>query len=492
MPTLHPQEQERLRVLHALELLNTAPEPEFDTVVAIAKQLLDCRTAFLSLVDANRQWFKATCGSDACETGRDVSFCTHAVAADAPLVIPDTHEDGRFANNPLVTGPPHIRFYAGVPLRARDRVDGPLLPVGTLCVTDDRPHRATDQFDLLIKLACVVEALFESRRASREGLRLALDRHDALVVADRSRRQLAQAERMANVGSWRLDLATSFVAWSDQTYAIHGLSPCDGEALGAALDYYPPVDRARLTAAVAACAERGVPYDLELDFIDAHGLRRRIRAIGEPEVQGGERVAIIGVVQDITERHRHEQDMRASLATDELTRIGNRRAFNGALDAAIDPALASEEPMAVALIDLDHFKAVNDQLGHPTGDEVLRAAATTLSSAVYLGDAVVARLGGDEFALMLRGPVAAAGLVEAVERLLADLVQVVPGSAGALTVSATIGVSRLNPGLRTRSALLKAADQALYRAKKHRRGTAAILGAAMPIAPRVGTVAAAA
>ena len=492
MSILHPQEQERLRVLHALALLDTAPEPEFDTAVAIAKQLLDCKTAFLSLVDADRQWFKATSGSDVCETGRDVSFCTHAVAADAPLVVPDTLADARFADNPLVTGSPHIRFYAGVPLRARARVDGPLLPVGTLCVTDDRPHRATDQFDLLVKLACVVEALFESRRASREGLRLALDRHDALVVADRSRRQLAQAERMANVGSWRLDLATSYVAWSDQTYAIHGLSPCDGEALGAALDFYPPADRARLTAAVAACAERGVAYDLELDFVEAHGLRRRVRAIGEPEMQGGERVAIIGVVQDVTERHRREQEMRASLATDELTRIGNRRAFNQALDDSIGPALAAGEPMAVALIDLDHFKAVNDQLGHPAGDEVLRAAATTLSGAAYLGDAVAARLGGDEFALLLRGPVAAEGLVDAVERLLADLVQVVPGPVDALTVSATIGVSRLNPGLPTRSALLKAADQALYRAKKHRRGTAAIAGVARSIAARSGTIAAAA
>ena len=493
MPILHPQEEERLRVLRALELLDTSPEPEFDTVAAVAKRLFDCPMGFLSLVDAERQWIKAQCESDLCEASREVSFCSHAVAADAALVVRDALLDPRFVHNPMVLGPPFVRFYAGVPVRARACADGPLLPVGAVCVVDDRPREETaDQLEQLAGLARVVEALFEARRMSREGLRLALERHDALVEADRNRRQLAQAERIAGVGSWRLDLATSHVDWSDQTYALHGLSPGGGETLDHALEFYPPADRARLMTAVAACAEHGTPYDLELDCTDAQGISRRLRAMGEPDVLHEMRVALIGVVQDISERHRHELELRRLLNTDELTRICNRRAFNRRLDEALDQAMASGEPLAVALLDLDRFKQVNDLLGHPAGDETLRTTATALRQATYLDDYMPARLGGDEFALVLRGPAAAERLADGIQRLLADLVQIVPTPSGPITVSATIGVARLHDGVEGRSALLKLADQALYRAKKHRRGSAAIAGSPRHLSARPGPVAAAA
>lgn len=478
-------ENERLAVLRALALLDTAPEPEYDTIVQGARELLACKSAFISLVDADRQWFKARCDLDVCETARDISFCTHAIAQQQTMVIADAQADARFADNPLVVGSPFIRFYAGVPLFARASADSARLPVGTLCVIDDVPHRPTSAaIAMLERMGSVIEALFELRRVSRESLSMALERHDTLVACERVRRQLAQAERMANIGSWRLDLATEQVRWSDQTYAIHALPRSDGTDLSRALDFYPPADRAVIAAAVADCAEHGRGYDLELDFIDAAGAPRRLRAIGEAEIEQGRAVAIIGVVQDITARHRLEQQLRERAATDELTGLTSRRAFNERLDAAIEEARATGKPLAVALLDLDHFKQVNDRLGHAAGDDVLRRAAAVLRGADFLGAHLAARLGGDEFVLLLRGRTAEAELDGALAELLGAMRQQVSAGADAIAVSATVGASRLDPGGGSRTALLKAADRALYRAKQTLRGTGAIDGSERLIVAR--------
>ncbi len=130
-PEIPADEGQRLEDLRELRILDTSPEERFDRLTRIAKKLLDVPIALVSLVDENRQWFKSRVGLDACETPRDVSFCGHAILGNEIFVIEDTHLDLRFADNPLVTGPPHIRFYAGVPLRY---MSGSKL--GTLCVID--------------------------------------------------------------------------------------------------------------------------------------------------------------------------------------------------------------------------------------------------------------------------------------------------------------------------------------------------------------------
>jgi len=128
-------EQERLALLHALLLLDTPPEQRLDKIVEFASTEFEVPICLISLVDANRQWFKARVGLAVCETGRDISFCAHALGSDAVLVIPDALQDPRFHDNPLVTGAPHIRFYAGAPLILRDG-----LAIGTLCLIDTRPR----------------------------------------------------------------------------------------------------------------------------------------------------------------------------------------------------------------------------------------------------------------------------------------------------------------------------------------------------------------
>lgn len=470
-------ENARLEALRALELLDTPPEAEFDAIVAGAQHLFGCKMAYVSLIDAERQWFKARCGIDVTETARDISFCDRAIAADGMLVIADAANDERFAANPFVLGPPFIRFYAGVPLRVRGHESDVKLPIGTLCVADDRPHDPSpDKLDMLKGMAQVIEAMLEIRRLGRESLRLALERQNALDEMARTQRLLQHAERMARIGSWRLELATGHVHWSDQTYAIHGLEPGVEERLTATLHFYPKEDRDRLEAALAECAEQGKPWDLELDLTDAQGQLRRVRTLGEVDQRAGERIAIMGVIQDVTDRYRFERRLHEVARTDELTGIPSRRAFNEELDHALVEASQGGDPFAIAIVDLDRFKEVNDRLGHAAGDEVLLLMASKLKSIRYLGNRFIARLGGDEFVVMLRGEHAQEILVPGIKRLLSDLRHVVPDAGRSIVVSATIGACAYGPGNPDRATLLKCADEALYRAKGIRRGTAAVAG----------------
>ncbi len=471
-------ERSRLDALRALDLLDTPPEAEFDTIVSGTRRLFDCRFAMLSLVDADRIWLKAASGLPLGESPRKVSFCTHAVAADAMLVIPDACADGRFASNPFVLGPPYLRFYAGVPLRLASPKAGASLPVGTLCVFDDQPHDPDpEKLEMLVGMARVVEGLLEARRISRESLRLALDRQETLDDMARMHRLLEHAERVARVGSWRIELESGKVHWSDQTYAIHGLALGSENLIATALQRYPCDDRSTIEAALDRCVRQGLPWDLELNFTDAQGLPRRVRTLGEIEHRSGKRVAVIGVIQDVTDRYHLERSLAAVARTDELTGMPSRRAFNEEFEAALKQAQHGA-PLAVAIIDLDRFKEVNDRLGHATGDDVLRTLASKLQAARYLGDHFIARLGGDEFVLVLRGKRTHEQLIQDLRQLLENLSHSVNAGGEAIMVSATIGLCLYGAGNVDRSSLLKEADEALYRAKRVQRGTAAIAGCA--------------
>jgi PAS domain S-box-containing protein len=162
-PIKPPDECERVGELHALCLLDTAPEERFDRITRTAQRLFGVATALVSLVDDERQWFKSARGLGATETARNISFCGHAILHDGAFIVADAAADWRFADNPLVTGPPHIRFYAGMPLH------GPHgYRVGTLCIMDPAP-RAFDALDAaaLADLGMLVEAELNSRGLSQ-------------------------------------------------------------------------------------------------------------------------------------------------------------------------------------------------------------------------------------------------------------------------------------------------------------------------------------
>lgn len=140
-------EAERIQALRELLILDTPPEERFDRIVEFAAEEFGVPIALISLVDDDRQWFKARFGLAVCETDRRSSFCGHAIHVSEVMVVSDAAQDPRFADNPMVLGPPHIRFYAGAPLEIR-----PGVRVGTLCLIDRR-RRTLDDTDLAILMS---------------------------------------------------------------------------------------------------------------------------------------------------------------------------------------------------------------------------------------------------------------------------------------------------------------------------------------------------
>ncbi len=188
-PPVPHDEQQRLARLRSYAILDTQPEQGFDDLVRLAAHLFRAPMAFVSLVDGERQWFKARVGLEACETARDVAFCAHAIVARDPLVVPDARLDPRFADNELVTGEPKIRFYAGAPLLV-----GPGSALGTLCVIDTVPRTVTpESVAMLQRLAAMVVDRLELRR-NLEELRVALAaRDEADAARERTMAELRSA-----------------------------------------------------------------------------------------------------------------------------------------------------------------------------------------------------------------------------------------------------------------------------------------------------------
>ena len=171
---LPPNEAQRIEELRRFAVLDTPPEKAFDNITELAARIFKVPIASVTLIDEDRQWFKSCFGLETREVGRNIAFCAHAILHDEVMVVPDACEDARFAENPLVTGAPHIRFYAGAPLRTAAGLN-----LGTLCIIDTKPRRLTKaNIATLAGLAALVvdeiqlrHEIGERRRAA-ENLRL--------------------------------------------------------------------------------------------------------------------------------------------------------------------------------------------------------------------------------------------------------------------------------------------------------------------------------
>lgn len=157
-------EPDRLSSLRSLDLLDSPAEERFDVLTRLAARLFKVPISYVALVEDERQWFKSRIGLQECQTSREVAFCSHTILRNEPLVIPDTFADPRFAHNPLVTGDPHVRAYAGVPLRGPGGHN-----VGTLCLADREPHHFTTQdIEVLKEIGLLVEREFQSVTVIRQ------------------------------------------------------------------------------------------------------------------------------------------------------------------------------------------------------------------------------------------------------------------------------------------------------------------------------------
>lgn len=176
---LHPNEIERLKALRSYGILDTPIEPSFDDITKIASYVCQTPMSVINLIDEGRQWFKSEIGFGVRETPLDDSICAHAILEQNFLEVEDTTKDSRFDCNPLVTGSPHLRFYAGALLRTPDG-----LPLGTVCVLDVKPRALNaQQREVLAALARQVMAQMEFRRA--------------LVLADRLQRNISRLMAVA-------------------------------------------------------------------------------------------------------------------------------------------------------------------------------------------------------------------------------------------------------------------------------------------------------
>lgn len=291
------EEADRLAALRQYGVLDTTPEASFDDLATLAARICDAPMAAVSLVDAERQWFKAEIGLGVAETPRPASFCAHAMLSDQALVITDAQRDPRFADNPLVTGAPHIRFYAGFPLKTPTGA-----PLGALCVLDEkaRPEGLTDLQALALKtLAQQVMTQLELRRA--------------LLERDRSEQAAKLAiEASSYVGAWDWDIANDRVVADDRFARMYGVDPAaasDGSPIALFTASIHPEDVDRVTDDI----QRAMTG--EGDFLSEYRLLiddkvRWVLARGQVYFdRGGEAVRLPGIAVDITERKQIENDL---------------------------------------------------------------------------------------------------------------------------------------------------------------------------------------
>ena len=224
---MHPNSSEelehRLAALDRYHVLDTPPEQEFDDLTFLAAFICDAPMALITLLDAKRQWFKSKVGVNVTETPIEDAFCTHAIQQHRVFNVNDASRDKRFSRNPLVTGGPQIRFYAGAPLRSYDGV-----ALGTICVIDRVPKSLTDrQQEALSALSRQVINQLEQRRMTRELATALVEKEEALKHVEQLRGMLpicAYCQRIRDDKNYWSEVVEYFSTHSEMRFS-HGICP---------------------------------------------------------------------------------------------------------------------------------------------------------------------------------------------------------------------------------------------------------------------------
>lgn len=362
-----PTEYERLAVLDGYRILDTPNEAGFDDAVILACQICETPMALVSFVGADRQWFKARIGLDACETPIERSVCAHALPSPELLVIPDLRDDERTRDNALVTGEPFIRFYAGAPLRTASGV-----ALGTICVIDTEPRPqglSIEQANALEALARQVMVLLEYRRMLRTFEVLTQEQSQRLIdsIARANASDLAaeglriregrirEALEAGHVGSFEIDVAADTITMSEQFCSIFGLPLTLSLPATAIEALVYPDDRTLMSdhsRRMAGSGELDTQYRIfRADTGELRWIARRGQYVRD---ETGKPLRLIGTVQDVTDRK--EIETRQKLLNDELGhRIKNTLAMVQAIarqtlrNAADRPAVDAFEQRVNAL-----------------------------------------------------------------------------------------------------------------------------------------------
>lgn len=290
-------ENQRLQKLQCYNVLDTKPESAYDDLTQLAALICQAPIALISLIDKERQWFKSVVGLHAEETHRDLAFCAHAILSPSTLVIPDALQDPRFAENDLVVGEPHIRFYAGAPLITPDG-----FVLGTLCVLDSQPRMLNKQQILALEaLARQVVSQLELRlHLHRLGEEID-ERNAAEAKLLDIQHALSEAQAIAHLGNWSITLDTNQVFLSEEALKIYGLEPT---AQLSFQDFIGPIhgdDRAAFCQAFEQVSSGTDCYFLEMRVFRPDGVMRYVACRSKPVFDNsGEMAQVVGTIQDIT------------------------------------------------------------------------------------------------------------------------------------------------------------------------------------------------
>jgi diguanylate cyclase (GGDEF)-like protein len=329
------------------------------------------------------------------------------------------------------------------------------------------------QMLLMLATALPLAAMLLTRDRLEWGLRTTNDELRANLTI------LHLTKTLAGIGRWQYNLETGEQKWSEQMLALNGLPADLGADAGDIRDLLP--DRGEvLFANLAEHRETRIPYSFEYPVRHPDGSQHTLKMNAFNEFDGeGNRTALFAVAMDVTDQVRREEALKRArqqaieqaaeaqrlAKTDPLTGLANRRATLDWLESMMGPSLEVDEPLAVLIFDIDHFKRVNDTYGHHTGDEVIRKVAGTARALIRAED-LVGRIGGEEFVCILSGVEGreARGLAERLCRSIAKATA--RGDAPAVTIS--IGLAMLREG-DTVESLMRRADAALYEAKDNGR-----------------------
>jgi diguanylate cyclase (GGDEF)-like protein/PAS domain S-box-containing protein len=373
-------ESNRLDALSTYDLRSGASEPGYSQLADLGAQLFNVPICLVSIVGEHHQWFKGRHGLAMSSTPRSASFCTRMLSSESPLVVLDAAADPAFRDDPLVTGQPHIRFYAGAPL-----IDSDGVHLGSFCIIDTSPRPAFSDEDeqLLVQLAAIVLSRMEKRRRTR------------LAQAVQC---FASASKLALLTA---DADGRITFWNNAAAEIFGRPP--SEAIGRSLDIlFPERCRNGHGGGITRIA-RGATAKLAEKTVELVGLRRN----GEEfplelrisSWQGAAGREFGAQVQDISQRRQRELTLQYLDDRDALTGLTSGLAFRAKLTAG----LSERKAVTLLTFDLDGLKQINDAFGYPVGDALLQAIAVRLNAVAGSTENTLARLGSDAFALMLPG-----------------------------------------------------------------------------------------
>ncbi|MAM89624.1 MAG: hypothetical protein CME36_20180 [unclassified Hahellaceae] len=476
-PVRPENELQRLAALRASGLLDSPAEERFDRLTRLARQLFQVETVLISLLDEQRQWFKSKEGANVCETSRDISLCGHAILDDEIFEIPDTLQDERFKDNPLVTGPPYIRFYAAKPVQTASG-----FKLGTFCIFDPNPRTLKpEERTALRDFAASVE---NEIRATSNLVRIKVPRSPIDRRAPVTSRVSAQG---GGVQSARVQAVLDHIVDgiliiepdgridSANRAAIQMFGFRRDELIGKSIGLLLPNTPSTDTTPAGKEAEHWIGRNI--------GFRREVCAQARAgqsldtelvvsEYRRGHHHQYICMLRDISARKAHEQQINSFAFYDTLTQLPNRRLLHDRLEHARVANRRLNSHGALLFIDLDQFKKLNDTAGHHTGDMLLQKAADRIKSCVRDSD-TVSRWGGDEFVVVLENlgedPASAAAFTEMMsEKIRCQLNKPYElGEFGEVSYcsSPSTGAVLFYDEEKPLEELLKQADLAMYQAK---------------------------